>query len=191
MKDVSVGTVTVKDSYSLLYNAPGGIYEVFWRQFDLLLRHSLNNVSAQFLLPSTLKSTLRVHSPVLFEGVKCFPNKVGFTLGGGNRPAECTLLTTNLQRPACLPPIIDMDRPEYYWEQIGTSSPVDEEHWKAAGFTPQTTVKCPSIFLRHQRPHKWCKEVHGTSVKFGTVTTVRGVWTEPAANGFTGMRSLP
>ena len=146
MKDVSVGTVTVKDSYSLLYNAPGGIYEVFWRQFDLLLRHSLNNVSAQFLLPSTLKSTLRVHSPVLFEGVKCFPNKVGFTLGGGNRPAECTLLTTNLQRPACLPPIIDMDLPEYYWEQIGTSSPVDEEHWKAAGFTPQTTVKCPSIF---------------------------------------------
>lgn len=39
-----------------------------------------------------------------------------------------------------------MDRPEYYWEQIGTSSPMDEEHWKAAGFTPQTTVKCPSIF---------------------------------------------
>ncbi len=146
LQNVSVGTVTVRDSYSLLYNASGGIYESFWRQFDLLLRHTLNTVSGQFLLPSVLKNSLQVHSPVLLEGVKCLPNKIGFTLGGGNRPAECTLLTANLQRPVCLPPMIDIERPEFHWEQTGTATPIDEDHWKAAGFTPQTTVKCPSIF---------------------------------------------
>ncbi len=146
LADASVGTVTLKDSYSLLYNAAGGIYETFWREFDLLLRHALNTVSGQFLLPPALKNSLLVHSPVLLEGVKCLPDKIGFTLGGGNRPAECTLLTTNLQRPACLPPMIDTEKPEYHWEQVGEATFLDETHWKAAGFVPETTVKCPSIF---------------------------------------------
>ena len=91
----------------------------------------------------------------------------------------------------CLPPIIDMDRPEYYWEQIGTSSPVDEEHWKAAGSHPQTTVKCPSIFP----PAPTASQVvqggtwYEREVWYSYYRS--GRWTEPAANGFTGMRSLP
>lgn len=79
--------------YGLHYNGREGIFERFYRQYDFLLRNSLQTVKVKLLLNQHLKQTLPAVSKVTLRGVPFLFNKLKFTLGGKNDPVESELRT--------------------------------------------------------------------------------------------------
>lgn len=124
--------------YSLLYNGPTGIFEKFYRDFDNLLRNSLHKVSARFLFPNVLKSSLPVHRKVTLQGADLLVNVLKYTIGGESEPIESELFTTSLYEP------ISTAKPEegrmpynktgYRWSIQKVTHDSTEEEYIAAGY---------------------------------------------------------
>lgn len=67
--------------YALVYNGDDGIFEKFYRQYDLLLRNSLQELKVKLLLTQSQKQNLASYAKVVIRGVSFFFNKLKFTLG--------------------------------------------------------------------------------------------------------------
>lgn len=85
--------------YALVYNGDDGIFEKFYRQYDLLLRNSLQELKVKLLLTQSQKQNLPSHAKVVIRGVSFFFNKLKFTLGGKSEPTESELRTIALTTP--------------------------------------------------------------------------------------------
>ena len=78
--------------YALYYNGPQGIFERFYRDYDLLLRNSLHDMKVKLLLSQSQKQNLF--------------NKLKFTLGGKDEPVESELYTVTLMEPVSEAPAV-------------------------------------------------------------------------------------
>lgn len=85
--------------YALVYNGDDGIFEKFYRQYDLLLRNSLQELKVKLLLTQSQKQNLPSYAKVVIRGVSFFFNKLKFTLGGKSEPTESELRTIALTTP--------------------------------------------------------------------------------------------
>lgn len=85
--------------YALVYNGDDGIFEKFYRQYDLLLRNSLRELKVKLLLTQSQKQNLASYAKVVIRGVSFFFNKLKFTLGGKSEPTESELRTIALTTP--------------------------------------------------------------------------------------------
>ena len=85
--------------YALYHHGPEGIFERFYRDYDLLLRNSLHETKVKLLLSQSQKQNLSSYAKVVIRGVAFFFNKLKFTLGGKNAPVESELYTTALMEP--------------------------------------------------------------------------------------------
>ena len=85
-------------NYALYYNGEDGIFERFYRQYDLLLRNSLMPVKVRLLLTQSEKQNLKAWAKVTIRGVAFLLGKLKFTLGGKTEPVESELLTSALYK---------------------------------------------------------------------------------------------
>ena len=83
-------------NYSLVYNGGSGIFERFYRPYDLLQRNSLQEMKVKLLLSQSEKQNLPAYGKVIIRGVEFFPNKLKFTIGGKDEPLDSELLTVGL-----------------------------------------------------------------------------------------------
>ena len=98
--DLYSGAKAIKKfDYSLTYYGECGIFEKFYRGYDLLLRNSLQELKAKLLLTQSQKQNLPASGKVVIRGVPFFFNKLKFTLGGKSEPTESELLTIALTTP--------------------------------------------------------------------------------------------
>ncbi len=122
--------------YALHYNGPQGIFEKFYREYDLLLRNSLHDMKVKLLLSQSQKQNLSSYAKVVIRGVPFFFNKLKFTLGGKNEPVESELYTVSLMQPTITAPTINeqlkaMDV-KYKWVGKEKRTSVSWEEYKAA-----------------------------------------------------------
>lgn len=92
--------------YALYYNGPDGIFERFYRDYDLLLRNSLHETKIKLLLSQSQKQNLPAYAKVVIKGVTFFFDKLKFVLGGKNEPVESELRTVALMEPIISAPVI-------------------------------------------------------------------------------------
>lgn len=137
----AVGTnhdVLGKWGYSLLYNGPTGIFEKFYRKFDNLLRNSLHKVSADLLLPNSLKNSLQVHHKVTLQGVELLFNIFKYTIGGESEPVTSELMTTALYEPLSIAKSESermVQNTQYKWMIVSNRTEVSEAEYIAAGYS--------------------------------------------------------
>lgn len=92
--------------YALFYHGPDGIFEKFYRDYDLLLRNSLHEMKVKLLLSQSQKQNLPSYAKVVIRGVAFFFNKLKFTLGGKNEPVESEMRTISIMEPSISAPAI-------------------------------------------------------------------------------------
>lgn len=92
--------------YALYYNGPQGIFERFYRDYDLLLRNSLHDMKVKLLLSQSQKQNLPSTAKVVIRGVPFLFNKLKFTLGGKDEPVESDLYTVTLMEPVSEAPAV-------------------------------------------------------------------------------------
>jgi hypothetical protein len=127
--------------YALYYNGPFGIFEKFYRDYDLLLRNSLHEMKVKLLLSQ--KQNLPSYAKVVIRGVAFFFNKLKFTLGGKNEPVESSLSTIALMQPVSGAPAIDqklkaMDT-NYKWVGHERQTEVSSSEYENAGLDKNRT----------------------------------------------------
>jgi len=93
--------------YALYYNGTYGIFERFYRDYDLLLRNSLHETKVKLLLSQSQKQNLPSYAKVVIRGVPFLFNKLKFTLGGKTEPVESELYTVTLMEPINEAPTIN------------------------------------------------------------------------------------
>lgn len=98
--------------YSLAYNGEEGLFEQFWRRYDLLLRNALRTVTYRMLLTEVDKLTLPSHELVVIDGQRLLPNLLRYTVGR-RVVTECDFLTTRLLAPTTAPP-----SPTSFYDQV-------------------------------------------------------------------------
>ena len=98
--------------YSLAYNGEEGLFEQFWRRYDLLLRNALRTVTYRMLLTEVDKLTLPAHELVVIDGQRLLPNLLRYTVGR-RVVTECDFLTTRLLAPTTAPP-----QPDSFYDQV-------------------------------------------------------------------------
>ena len=141
-----VGTISSHDiydssqprifDYALYYNGEQGVFEKFYRDYDLLLRNSLHDMKVKLLLSQSQKQNLSSYAKVVIRGVPFLFNKLKFTLGGKNEPVESELYTVSLMQPTITAPTINeqlkaMDV-KYKWIGKEKQTSVTWEEYKAA-----------------------------------------------------------
>ncbi len=129
--------------YALYYNGPFGIFEKFYRDYDLLLRNSLHEMKVKLLLSQSQKQNLPAYAKVMIRGVAFFFNKLKFTLGGKNEPVESQLYTIALMQPAINAPMVNqqlkaMDTP-YKWVDHEKQTEVSSSDYENAGLDKNRT----------------------------------------------------
>ena len=149
------GTVTAYDlftsdkpklfDYSLTFYGEDGIFEKFYRGYDLLLRNSLQQMKVKLLLSQSQKQNLSAYAKVTIRGVAFFFNKLKFTLGGKNEPTESELYTTYLTTPMEEAPKLEDVMPamkcEYKWVGREETVEVSESEYNNAGDDRNRTFK--------------------------------------------------
>lgn len=98
--------------YSLAYNGEDGLFEKFWRRYDLLLRNALRPVTYRMLLTEADKLTLPAHELVVVDGQRLIPNVLRYTVGR-RVVTECDFLTTRLLPPTTAPP-----QPDSFYDKV-------------------------------------------------------------------------
>lgn len=83
-------------NYSLVYNGGSGIFERFYRPYDMLCRNSLQKMKVKLLLTQSEKQNLSSYEKVIIRGVEFFPDKLKFTIGGKDEPLSSEMLTVGL-----------------------------------------------------------------------------------------------
>ena len=129
--------------YALYYNGPFGIFEKFYRDYDLLLRNSLHEMKVKLLLSQSQKQNLPAYAKVMIRGVALFFNKLKFTLGGKNEPVESQLYTIALMQPVINAPMVNqqlkaMDTP-YKWVGHEKQAEVSSSDYENAGLDKNRT----------------------------------------------------
>ena len=129
--------------YALYYNGPFGIFEKFYRDYDLLLRNSLHEMKVKLLLSQSQKQNLPAYAKVMIRGVAFFFNKLKFTLGGKNEPVESQLYTIALMQPVINAPMVNqqlkaMDTP-YKWVGHEKQAEVSSSDYENAGLDKNRT----------------------------------------------------
>ena len=129
--------------YALYYNGPFGIFEKFYRDYDLLLRNSLHEMKVKLLLSQSQKQNLPAYAKVMIRGVAFFFNKLKFTLGGKNEPVESQLYTIALMQPVINAPMVNqqlkaMDTP-YKWVGHEKQTEVSSSDYEDAGLDKNRT----------------------------------------------------
>lgn len=141
------GTQTPKKlfDYSLGYNGEDGIYEKFYRQYDLLLRNSLQELKVKLLLSQSQKQNLPSYAKVVIRGVSFFFNKLKFTLGGKSEPTESELrtiaLTTPINEAESLEDLMPAMTCKYQWLGFEETVEVSENDYKKSGNDQDRTFK--------------------------------------------------
>ena len=141
------GTQTPKKlfDYSLVYNGEDGIYEKFYRQYDLLLRNSLQELKVKLLLSQSQKQNLPSYAKVVIRGVSFFFNKLKFTLGGKSEPTESELrtiaLTTPVNEAESLEDMMPAMTCKYQWLGFEETVEVSENDYKKSGNDQDRTFK--------------------------------------------------
>ena len=129
--------------YALYYNGPFGIFEKFYRDYDLLLRNSLHEMKVKLLLSQPQKQNLPAYAKIMIRGVAFFFNKLKFTLGGKNEPVESQLYTIALMQPVINAPMVNqqlkaMDTP-YKWVGHEKQTEVSSSDYENAGLDKNRT----------------------------------------------------
>lgn len=131
--------------YSLVYNGEDGIYEKFYRQYDLLLRNSLQELKVKLLLSQSQKQNLPSYAKVVIRGVSFFFNKLKFTLGGKSEPTESELrtiaLTTPINEAKSLEDLMPAMTCKYQWLGFEETVEVSENDYKNSGNDQDRTFK--------------------------------------------------
>ena len=169
--------------YSLLYNGPDGIFEHFYRPYDDILRNSMHTITADLLLSHHQKLTIPAHRKVLIKNRELLINKLAFTLGGKNEPAESEFFTTHLLEPVeTAMPEIDRIPIFYgylttsYWKINVTKSLITQSQYNAS---PYKGTSIPPFYLPIPDPQKFSpgyvfaeKMLASTYVSSGTTVYV-------------------
>ena len=157
--------------YALYYNGPFGIFEKFYRDYDLLLRNSLHEMKVKLLLSQSQKQNLPAYAKVMIRGVALFFNKLKFTLGGKNEPVESQLYTIALMQPVINAPMINqqlkaMDTP-YKWVGHEKQTEVSSSDYENAGLDKNRTFTTiyPPIPSAEYLGKPYGKQVSFTSQK--------------------------
>lgn len=129
--------------YALYYNGPFGIFEKFYRDYDLLLRNSLHEMKVKLLLSQSQKQNLPAYAKIMIRGVAFFFNKLKFTLGGKNEPVESQLYTIAPMQPVINAPMVNqqlkaMDTP-YKWVGHEKQTEVSSSDYENAGLDKNRT----------------------------------------------------
>jgi hypothetical protein len=125
MTDLNEDGYTRLFDYTLCYYGPDGIYEKFYRQYDNILRNSKHLITAELILPETLRMSIAAHKLVSIQGQSMFINNLRYKIGGKPEPVESEFFTTKIHTPANLSPAFE----DYFHEfsvmkWIGASSSV-------------------------------------------------------------------
>lgn len=120
--------------YSLSLWGEDGLYEKFYRQYDLLLRNTLYPVTATLNLPSELKRSIPAHRKVGIDGAEMLIDVLKFSLGGKPEPIESQLLTTQLYEPVTAIPSFEsiFINTGYHWIFVQEQEFATLEEWYAA-----------------------------------------------------------
>lgn len=131
--------------YSLTYNGENGIFEKFYRDYDLLLRNSLQELKVKLLLSQSQKQNVAAYAKVVIRGVAFFFNKLKFTLGGKSEPAESELLSTSLTTPIKEAKTLEEMMPamacEYKWVGKENTVEVSSDDYEYSGSDKDRTFK--------------------------------------------------
>lgn len=129
--------------YSLFYNGEDGIFNRFYRDYDLLLRNSLHEMKVKLLLTQSQKQNLPAYAKVVIRNVPFFFNKLKFTLGGKNDPVESELYTLSLMEPVIYAPELEDKfkamKTEYKWIGRIKQTEVSEDEFKNSGLDKNRT----------------------------------------------------
>lgn len=157
--------------YALYYNGPFGIFEKFYRDYDLLLRNSLHEMKVKLLLSQSQKQNLPAYAKIMIRGVAFFFNKLKFTLGGKNEPVESQLYTIALMQPVINAPMVNqqlkaMDTP-YKWVGHEKQTEVSSSDYENAGLDKNRTFTTiyPPIPSAEYLGKPYGKQVSFTSQK--------------------------
>lgn len=131
--------------YALVYNGDDGIFEKFYRQYDLLLRNSLQELKVKLLLTQSQKQNLASYAKVVIRGVSFFFNKLKFTLGGKSEPTESELrtiaLTTPIHKAARMIDVMPAMSCRYKWVGHEETVEVSESAYNNSGDDKDRTFK--------------------------------------------------
>lgn len=131
--------------YALVYNGDDGIFEKFYRQYDLLLRNSLQELKVKLLLTQSQKQNLASYAKVVIRGVSFFFNKLKFTLGGKSEPTESELrtiaLTTPIHKASRMIDVMPAMRCRYEWVGHEETVEVSESAYNNSGDDKDRTFK--------------------------------------------------
>lgn len=120
--------------YSLCYNGAKGIYSMFWREFDTLLRNALHKVTAELYITQAKKHRVSPFKPVCIDGVKLLPDVLRYTVGAADVPVESSFYSANLQAPIAYgEKAEEMGRTGYYWKWHSVETEISEDAFTAAG----------------------------------------------------------
>lgn len=129
--------------YALYYHGPDGIFERFYRDYDLLLRNSMHEMKVKLLLSQSQKQNLPSYAKVVIRGVPFFLGKLKFTLGGKNEPVESELLTVALMEPTISAPAITEQLPAmkagYKWVGKQRQTEVSASDYNNSGLDKERT----------------------------------------------------
>lgn len=129
--------------YALYYHGADGIFERFYRDYDLLLRNSLHDMKVKLLLSQSQKQNIPAVGKVVIRGVTFFFNKLKFTLGGKNEPVESELRTISLMEPVESAPAIEELFPamtlKYKWVGCLRQTEVSESDYDNSGLDKDRT----------------------------------------------------
>ena len=141
--DIYDNTLSHVFNYALFYHGSDGIFERFYRDYDLLLRNSLHEMKVKLLLSQSQKQNLPSYAKVVISGVAFFFNKLKFTLGGKNEPVESELLTISLMEPVISAPAIIDQLPamtaNYKWVGHETQTEVSSDAYHNSGLDKDRT----------------------------------------------------
>ena len=158
-------------NYALCYNGPDGIFERFYRDYDLLLRNSLHEMKVKLLLSQSQKQNLPAYARVVIRGVDFFFNKLKFTLGGHNEPVESELRTLSLMQPINAAPDITIQltvmKAKYKWVGHERQTEVSEDEYDNSGLNRDrtfTTIYPPIPSLQYVG-HPYGQQTSFTSQK--------------------------
>ena len=129
--------------YALFFHGPDGIFERFYRDYDLLLRNSLHDMKVKLLLSQAQKQNMPSYAKVVIRGVAFFFNKLKVTLGGKNEPAESELRTVALMEPVSLAPVLSDMFPlmsaDYKWIGKSRVTSVSASDYNNSGLDKERT----------------------------------------------------
>ncbi len=78
------GLIDSNTQKSLLYNGDKSLFELYYRKYEELLRYGLTEAEATLQLRGVDKMTLSAVKPLVIEGNRFFPEKIGYSTASGS-----------------------------------------------------------------------------------------------------------